>query len=169
MVRNFWRKLVFEKQLKRRLEQKQIDLPFKVKKIAVVADATIEVDTSVFLNLGSDFNLSEAQITVLFFNSDLASSKQNQNVLDPKEIDYWSNFKGELLSFCENEYDLIINYFNSNDLLNNLISVRVNHKFSVGFSGSDERINDLIFDFDPKEMQTFKKELVKYMHVLNKI
>jgi hypothetical protein len=40
---------------------------------------------------------------------------------------------------------------------------------SVGFVGVDSRINDIIFDFDPKDKHTFKKELLKYMTILNKI
>jgi hypothetical protein len=35
--------------------------------------------------------------------------------------------------------------------------------------GVDQRVNDLIFDFDPKDKRTFKNELLKYMKILNKI
>ena len=43
------------------------------------------------------------------------------------------------------------------------------NKFSVGFSGADQRINDLVFDFDPKATATFQKELVKYLTILEKL
>ena len=46
---------------------------------------------------------------------------------------------------------------------------RTKAKMSVGFVGVDSRINDIIFDFDPKDKHTFKKELLKYMTILNKI
>ena len=70
MIRNFWRKIVFEKQLKRRLQLKQIDVPFKVKKIAVLVDASSGVESRFFLDLAKDFKISEVQITMLLLNED---------------------------------------------------------------------------------------------------
>ena len=46
---------------------------------------------------------------------------------------------------------------------------KAKNKISVGFSGADQRINDLVFDFAPKATATFQKELVKYLTILEKI
>ena len=169
MIRNFWRKIVFEKQLKKRLHLKQIGVPFKVKKIAIIVDAFTGVESRFFLDLAKKFKIPEVQISLLLLKGDSKLDKQYQHIFNAEEVDFWGHFKGDLLSFCETEYDLLINYYNTQNVLNNLISVRINHKISVGFTGADSRINDLIFDFDPKDKHTFEIELIKYMHVLNKI
>ena len=115
------------------------------------------------------FKISELQISLLLLNNNSELEKQYQKIFNPQEINFWGSFKGDLLSFCESEYDLMINYYNKIDYDFSLISVRTNHKIRVGFSGADVRINDVVFDFDPKDKETFKKELLKYMTILNKI
>jgi hypothetical protein len=115
------------------------------------------------------FKISELQVSLLLLNKNAELEKQYQQIFNPQEVNFWGSFKGELLNFCESEYDLLINYYNKIDHDFSLISVRTKHKISVGFSGADERINDVVFHFDPKDKETFKKELLKYMNILNKI
>jgi len=115
------------------------------------------------------FKISELQINLLLLNNNSELEKQYQQIYNPQEVNFWGRFKGDMLSFCEPEYDLLINYYNKIDYDFSLISVRAKHKISVGFSGADARINDVVFDFDPKDKDTFKKELLKYMTILNKI
>ena len=64
---------------------------------------------------------------------------------------------------------MIINYYNTTNLLFSLVSIRTDHRLSVGFRGADPRVNDVVFDIDPTDKITFKKELIKYMTILNKI
>jgi len=84
-------------------------------------------------------------------------------------VRYFGRFEGELALMCEKEVDLQINYFNKNDLYMEWVSTQAKKKFSVGFSGVDQRINDIIFDFFPTEKATFKEELVKYLTILKKL
>ena len=51
----------------------------------------------------------------------------------------------------------------------NWVASKTQSKMQIGFSGADERINDLIFDFDPSEKGVFEEELVKYLGVLKKL
>lgn len=169
MIRNLWRNIVLEQELGKKLSSKKLQASFKIKKVAIVVDSKTEVESRFFLDLAKDFNILEIKINLLLLDKDLQSESQHQNLFDKKEVNFWSSFKGNLLNFCEGDYDLLINYYNQESSIYSLISIRTNHKLSVGFSGVDSRINDLIFDFDPKDKQTFKKELLKYMKILNKI
>jgi hypothetical protein len=42
-------------------------------------------------------------------------------------------------------------------------------KFKVGLSYEDKRLHDFILELDPKEKDTFKIEIIKYLKTLNKI
>ena len=169
MISKLLRKWVFEKELDRNMSNKQLDASFKINKIAIIVDPISAVDSKFFLNLANIFKISELQINLLLLDKNSKLEKQYQQIFNPQEVNFWGRFKGDLLSFCEPEYDLLINYYNKIDYDFSLISVRTNHKLSVGFSGADARINDVVFDFDPKDKETFKKELLKYMTILNKI
>ena len=169
MISKLLRKWVFEKELDRNMSNKQLDASFKINKIAIIVDPITAVDSKFFLNLANIFKISELQINLLLLDKNSKLEKQYQQIFNPQEVNFWGRFKGDLLSFCEPEYDLLINYYNKIDYDFSLISVRTNHKLSVGFSGADARINDVVFDFDPKDKETFKKELLKYMTILNKI
>ena len=169
MISKLLRKWVFEKELDKNMSNKQLDASFKINKIAIIVDPITAVDSKFFLNLAKMFKISELQINLLLLNKNSELEKQYKQIYNPQEVNFWARFKGDLLSFCEPEYDLLINYYNKINYDFSLISVRAKHKISVGFSGADVRINDVVFDFDPKDKETFKKELMKYMTILNKI
>ena len=169
MISKLLRKWVFEKELDKNMSNKQLDASFKINKIAIIVDPITAVDSKFFLNLAKMFKISELQINLLLLNKNSELEKQYKQIYNPQEVNFWARFKGDLLSFCEPDYDLLINYYNKIDYDFSLISARTKHKISVGFSGADVRINDVVFDFDPKDKETFKKELMKYMTILNKI
>jgi len=169
LIQNFWRKRVFEKELNRRLSSRKLKESFKVQKIAILIDASIGIESEFFLRLSKDFNIPEFQLSLFLFGNNSQLEKQYNQILDIKEVNYWSSFKGELMDFCKGDYDLIINYYNTTNLLISLVSIRTDHKLSVGFRGADPRVNDVVFDIDPTDKITFKKELIKYMTILNKI
>lgn len=169
MISKLLRKRVFEKELDKMMSNKQLDASFKINKIAILVDPITAVESKFFLNLAKMFKISELQVSLLLLNKNFELEKQYQQIFNPQEVNFWGSFKGDLLSFCEPEYDLVINYYNKIEYDFSLISVRTNHKLSVGFVGADARINDVVFDFDPKDTEAFKRELLKYMTILNKI
>ena len=82
------------------------------------------------------FKISELQISLLLLNNNSELEKQYQQIFNPQEVNFWGSFKGDLLSFCEPEYDLMINYYNKIDYDFSLISVRTNHKIECWVFGS---------------------------------
>lgn len=169
MIQKFWKKKLFEKEILKKVSSKQLNNEFKIKKIAVIVDSRLGIESNFFLNLADKFNIPKTEINILYLNNRVNLKENKCKIFDPKEMSYWGNFKGDLLEFCEKEYDLVINYFNTSELHHLLISLRTKGKLSVGFLGTDLRINDIVFDFNPKAEHTFKEELIKYMVILNKI
>ncbi len=71
------------------------------------------------------------------------------------------------LEFLTREYDLLINYFTEDSLVMQLMSIKARARMRVGFSGVDPVYNDLILGADPADFRLFKKEMKKYLTVLN--
>lgn len=71
------------------------------------------------------------------------------------------------LEFLTREYDLLINYFTEDNLVMQLMSIKARARMRVGFSGVDPVYNDLILGADPEDFRLFKKEMKKYLAVLN--
>lgn len=76
---------------------------------------------------------------------------------------------GYALEFLSREYDLLINYFTEEKLMLQLMTVKTKARFKVGFGEVDKSFNDLILNTPINDFQTFKKEMKKYLRVLNKI
>ena len=89
----------------------------------------------------------------------------NMNIT-PKSISYTGNLVGkDSLEFISYDYDLLINFFKSGDVLT-LLSSKVNARFRVGFNSVDSRLNDLIFSNKMKKFKEFDSELIKYLKLI---
>ena len=96
------------------------------------------------------------------------------NPKDQEEVNYWSKFQGrtiELLRRMIMTFSKSIITMQANLHLFPHKYSRTNHKLSIRiYEEQIPRVNDVIFDIDPNgQANTFKKELLKYMKILNKI
>ena len=73
------------------------------------------------------------------------------------------------LEFLSRDYDLLVNYYNEDNLLLQLMTVKTKARVKVGFKEVDQKLNDLILEVPIKDFKTFKLELKKYLKVLNEI
>lgn len=73
------------------------------------------------------------------------------------------------LEFLSRDYDLLVNYYNEDNLLLQLMTVKTKARVKVGFKEVDQKLNDLILEIPLKDFKTFKLELKKYLKVLNEI
>jgi hypothetical protein len=125
------------------------------------------VEVSNFIKLVHRIGLKEKDLKLITFqeNDNGFNIFSNMNIT-PKSISYSGNLKGkDSLEFISYDYDLLINFFKSNNVLT-LLSSKVNAKFRVGFSSVDSRLNDLIFSEKIKKFKEFDSELIKYLRII---
>ncbi|WP_226789182.1 DUF6913 domain-containing protein [Polaribacter reichenbachii] len=84
------------------------------------------------------------------------------------------NWKGEpknktFKSFIEESHDLLIGYFNKNNLYLENAVLRSNAKFKVGFANVNASLYDMEIVEIPTNIDSFLSELKKYLIVLNKL
>ncbi len=169
------------KGFKEKSNQKYINNLLNARK-AVFNNKKIET-IGVLLNLGEydDFE----SFRIFFKEMQLISPKSKvvAFVEDEKSItNHWDTYfipknfgwKGkinsvDLQSFIDTDFDVLISFYKQDVLELNLITALSKAEFKVGLSGLDERLHDLIIDVNPKQFKVFKKELKKYLLVLNKL
>ena len=91
-------------------------------------------------------------------------------VFSDKDLGWKANIENSYaLEFLNREYDLLVNYYTDEKLLLQLMTLKTKARLKVGFGRVDKNLNDLILNTPIKDFQTFKKELRKYLRVLNEI
>ena len=71
-------------------------------------------------------------------------------------------------SFFNQQYDILINVYTKDSILLKFLSLKVKHDFAIGFTPVDLKLNDLVFDFHPNEIDIFSNELSKYLKIIFK-
>ncbi|RAV30138.1 DUF6913 domain-containing protein [Sinomicrobium soli] len=69
----------------------------------------------------------------------------------------------------DRHYDLLLNYYSVASPVLALASTGIGSSFRAGLAGVYEKMNDLIINVSPENFPEFKRELVKYLTILNKI
>lgn len=100
------------------------------------------------------------------------------NKLDEVSFKHFSekdiNWKGEftqenLQSFLEQPFDLLIGYFNTNNLYLETAVLQSNATFKVGFSKVNSKLYELEISEDVFNLHQFLSELKKYLIILKKL
>lgn len=73
------------------------------------------------------------------------------------------------LEFLNREYDVLVNYFDEENLLLSLMSIQTKARIKVGFSQTGKAFNDLMINAPLTDFKLFKSELKKYLAVLKEI
>jgi len=169
-------KIIQRKQLR-----KKITLYLKNRDISNLNDSVVTMGYLVDEDLFQDFEklfevskemgLKDKDVTVFTFmnvKKKLPSLRQNQ--INNKEFSWKGIIQNQNANeFLELPFDVLVGYYKGENDYLDLMMTKSKAKFKVGFVGGDCRISDLIIDVDPLKINDFKRELIKYLRVLNKI
>lgn len=87
-----------------------------------------------------------------------------------KDLGWNGNIKNnDVAEFTKREYDLLINYYQEDNLMLKLVSVTTVARLKVGLGTPNTPINDLILNTPLNNFTIFKSELKKYLTILNQL
>ncbi len=87
-----------------------------------------------------------------------------------KDIDWNGKIKDPSLeSFLENPFDLLIGYFDTNNLYLEYCALKSKATFKIGFSKVNDKLFDLVVSENPKNIDSFIAVIKKYLALLHKI
>ena len=109
--------------------------------------------------------ISEVRI-LTFFQSQKQINEANFNKsYTSKNISAFGVLNGTLVNFCKQKTDVLINFYDQDDVNLKYLSIKSNKKLSVGFKSIDHRLNDLIIEVDAQNIEVFISECIKYLEI----
>ena len=172
---------MFFKQLRTRSLQKNITLVLKtriknfksgkVNSVGVIFDYNSYNNYDFFRKLTKDIGINDNKIRFIAM-VDLEKNKPNSwdSFFSLDSFDWLGRPKNyEIEDFVEQQFDILISYYKSNQLELNFVTARSKANFKIGISNEDARLYDLTIDVDPANTAVFKQELIKYLTQLNRL
>ena len=98
------------------------------------------------------------------------SEKKSYKHFTEKDID-WKGvvIDASLESFLAHPFDLLIGYFNVNNLHLEYCALKSKATFKVGFSGVNDKIYDLVISENPNNIDSYMTVAKKYLKLLHKL
>lgn len=148
-----------------------IDRDKGITSIGCIVDLDTFDDANLFFEFIEAFNLRPNAVKIIGYKS---YYDKNSPYATPVFSDKDLGWKGVIensyaLEFLSRDYDMLVNYYNKENLLLQLLTIQTKARVKVGFGEIDEAYNDLILNAPIADFKTFKKELKKYLTVLNEI
>ena len=139
----------------------------KLNIISVILDHRLGIDKEHFKKIGSHFNIPRKNVRVLtFFQSQKQTNEENNgSSFTSKNISSLGVLNGVLVEFCKVKTDVLINFYDQDDINLKYLSAKSNKKLSIGFKSVDHALNDLILEVDAKNIDVFVSECIKYLEI----
>ena len=169
MIKKFFHSIKYKNDLLKRISYYNVRSDFKIKSVRVIMDKALPVDENYFRNLLGEITESKIYYTFIKFSDSKEDITIEKDCYDKNHISFFGNFKDKLAKACRRKVDLQINFIGNDSLYLKWIAIKGDYKLSFGFSKTDIRINDIIFDFMPLQTDIFKIEFQKYVKVLKTI
>ena len=173
-------KLMFLKGIKRKsaqkyitkaLKQNSIVTSSKIHSLGVLVDATVFTKFPYVDEIATVFGISKELIEILYYHPNKKISEEiGGAIYTHTNLGLKGAIRNDIAAnFINTEFDALLNFYDKNDLLLNLVAVRSKAKFKIGFSGINEQINDFSIATELSNISVFTFELKKYLSILNKI
>jgi len=139
----------------------------KIKSVLLLVNHTFNDNVS--KRIIDELGLVESRVKVITFQIKSSKEKTIENNFSEKDFGLFGNFKNvDVKKILNAKFDLLVNYVTENQYVESL-SVTSNAMFKVGFLNNNTLIYDLMIDVDKNDFESFNKELIKYLKILNKI
>ena len=167
-TKNFILNLIYKRVLKSKPKKKFIKLFNKPFSIAVIIDSSLNMKINDFNFLTNLFSTSDQNISFLWYKSLIFHDCSNHIRIDDNDIDFLGKINEDYNLFFDRKYDVLINVYQKDNVIMKLLSLKVKHDFSIGFTPVDTELNDIVFDFSPQNVKVFSVELSKYLKIISK-
>ncbi len=167
-IKEIWTKKNVKKQL---LNVKYLVSSPIIKKVAILIDETYFHEKEALLAEIKKNGIQEENISFLVFKNVI---KKNDSFgcdsFSYKNLSWLGTInKNEVSEFTQQEFDLLINYYDTKKSPLLLVTNLSKAKFKVGFASSDKRLNHFMVNTNAENYKVFVTELFKYLKILNKL
>lgn len=150
---------------------KSISSGAPIKTIGVLIDESYFSEKEALINEIILNGILESNIKIVVYRDKLKKNEVFSHVTFGTKHINW-NLKinnSEVNDFINQKFDLLISYYD----VEKAILLKVTHdskaQFKVGFSSTDEKLNNLLINTNAENHTVFVYELFRYLKILNKI
>ncbi|WP_413998480.1 DUF6913 domain-containing protein [Flavobacterium sp. W1B] len=156
--------------LKRKLKNifydvKSTGLTGAIKTVGLLIDESSFLEEKALIKEITANGILEENIKIIIYKDSLSKKESDtQAVFSSKDLTWNAEINNVVVNdFINEEFDLLISYYEVEKPILMLITHRSNAKFKAGFSSIDKRLNHLIVNADAKKYKVFTHELFKYL------
>jgi hypothetical protein len=169
-------KIFQKKQLRKKialyLKNRDIsNLNVSVVTMGYLVDEDLFQDFEKLKEISKEMGLKDKDVKIFtFMNVKKKIPSLRQNQVNNREFSWKGVIQNQNANeFLDLPFDMLVGFYKGENDYLDLMMTKSKAKFKVGFNGNDSRISDLIINVDPLKTNDFKRELIKYLRVLNKI
>mgnify|MGYP001048110108 CR=1 FL=1 len=138
------------------------------KKIGVLFNDDISDRYQLQQLVASNFEIEPSDIQLLGFSRHRYDRvEQTDFVFIQKDFSLFGEPKSEVISkFTKYKYEYLFNFFGEDELCLEIVALLTQAKLKVGLNASNDRINDLSFALDAKNLDFFKESSKYIKHII---
>lgn len=157
---NSAKKVIEEKLLSRRPKAVK-----NLQKVGVIIDADL-LQNIKLKTIKKAFQSFSGSVTFIILSE---TEIEGEQFFKRKDLAWKASFKPETAAnkFQQQEFDLLINYFQEVKPALLVLSGSTSAKLKAGFSIEEKQMNDLEINVKPEEVDIFTSELKKYLSIIN--
>lgn len=163
-----FKKYFLRRQFQKRLIENEVHRIVSQKEIKTVGIITTE-EISQWINVKGEVEkiLNLKDVKMYSFRP---QNKNSNKYFSEKDFNWQGNiYKPDFKSFIDEPFDLLIGYFNKNNLFLESSVLQSNALFKVGISGVNQELYDIEIAETPIETERFFLELKKYLIIIRKL
>ncbi|MEM0543366.1 hypothetical protein WFZ85_12125 [Flavobacterium sp. j3] len=172
MFLNFLKDFSTKKIVKNRLSNvKHLSTDTIIKKVGIIFDETYFYERESLVQELIQNGIKENNIQILVFKDKIKKNETfDYPIFSYKDLTWNANVdKKEVKDFVAEDFDLLINYYDTEKVALLLVSHLSKASFKVGFATIDQRLNHFMINTNAENYKVFVEELFKYLKILNKI
>jgi nitrogenase subunit NifH len=143
----------------------------KIRTVGIIFDETYFYEKERLIEELVRHGVNVELIDVLVFKNTIRKSEKfDYPVFTHRDLSWRATFdKSEVRDFIAREFDLLINYYDTEKSALLIVSNLSAAQFKVGFASVDKKLNHFMINTNAENYQVFTDELFKYLKILNKI
>jgi len=143
----------------------------RIKHVGVLVNSHEFSDPEWINSLSEQLKINAKDLKILsLFNGKKNETSVYNHIFSEKELAWKGQFKSQTIKdFLDNKFDLLINFYETDSLVLQVVSASANADLKVGLHNANPDVNDLIIDITIKDKNIFKTEIIKYLNILNKL
>ncbi|WP_019038012.1 DUF6913 domain-containing protein [Psychroflexus tropicus] len=116
----------------------------------------------------SNYGVSDSDISLLGFSRHRYDRVEKPDfVFIQKDFTIFGEPKSEVITkFTNTKYEYLFNFFGQDELCLEIVALLTKAKLKVGLNESNERINDISFAMDSKNLDFFKESSIYIKHII---